>query len=69
MDKLSKSVVYDDAMHPVAVQIAYADWLEVEKRLGIDEAPPGTDLNQFGGTISLAEDPLEYQRRVRREWQ
>ena len=27
-----------------------------------------TDLNRFAGTISLAEEPLEFQKRIRGEW-
>jgi hypothetical protein len=27
-----------------------------------------SDLNRFSGSISLGEDPLDYQRRVRDEW-
>ena len=27
-----------------------------------------TDLNRFAGTISLTEEPLEFQKRIRGEW-
>lgn len=31
-------------------------------------ASKGADLNRFAGTLSLPEDPVEYQRRARDEW-
>ena len=74
-------------MHPLAVQIDYADWLELERLLGlqsIDSAksnggpphlsPPSSspapmkNLNRFAGTLTLREDPLAFQRRVRDDW-
>lgn len=65
-------------MHPIAVQIGYADWLEVERALGLPASEPAgpngakTDdapaLNRLSGELVLPEDPLEYQRRVRNEW-
>ncbi len=54
-------------MRPVAVQIDYADWLAIEKQLGVVGELPESDLTRFSGTVRLQEDPLEYQRRVRRE--
>ncbi len=30
--------------------------------------PKTTDLNRFAGTISLTEEPLEFQKRIRGEW-
>jgi len=27
-----------------------------------------TDLNRFAGTLSLTEEPLEFQKRIRGEW-
>ena len=36
----------------------------------IDQNPPKlpTDLSQYRGVISLSEDPLIYQQRIRDEW-
>jgi hypothetical protein len=36
----------------------------------IDQKPPkpATDLSQYRGVISLSEDPLIYQQRIRDEW-
>jgi hypothetical protein len=55
-------------MQPVAVQIAYADWLEIEKTLAAAKTPVETDVSEFSGTIRLQEDPLAYQHRIRQEW-
>jgi hypothetical protein len=56
-------------MRPIAVQIDYADWIEIEQSLGIgDGASRVVDPSQFAGAISLTEDPLAFQARVRGEW-
>lgn len=36
----------------------------------IDQKPPKplTDLSQYRGVLSLSEDPLIYQQRIRDEW-
>ncbi|HUG13492.1 MAG TPA: hypothetical protein VMM78_00625 [Thermomicrobiales bacterium] len=64
-----KKIVTDENHQPVAVQIEYEDWLEIERLLGVQ---PGkkrlTDLSEFEGFLTLTEDPLEYQRRIRDEW-
>jgi hypothetical protein len=69
MRTIRKNVVTDEARNPIAVQIAYADWLEIEHALDLREENGKTvDLSPFSGTIRLTEDPLEYQARIRREW-
>lgn len=35
MLSIHKKIVTDEAMRPVAVQIDYADWLEIERQLGL----------------------------------
>ncbi len=70
MRTISKKIVTDEANQPVAVQIDYADWLEIEKLLNQASEPRKvTDLAEFRGVLKkLAEDPLEFQRRIRSEW-
>ncbi|HRI89822.1 MAG TPA: hypothetical protein PLJ47_18940 [Candidatus Hydrogenedentes bacterium] len=70
MDTIRKSIVRDDEERPIAVQIDYADWLKIEKILanGGNTEPRTTDLNSYRGCLTLTEDPLEYQLRVRGEW-
>ena len=69
MNDIRKRIVTDEHNQPVAVQIDYEDWLEIERRLGAAEnggAPASID--RFSGVLRLSEDPLEYQRRTRGEW-
>jgi hypothetical protein len=69
MRRISKKIVTDEASHPVAVQIAYEDWLEIERLLEQTPSPRRVvDLSRFYGVLTLTEDPLEFQRRIRAEW-
>jgi hypothetical protein len=60
--------VTDEANQPIAVQIDYADWLRIERSLDFLQKDYLTDLSQHSGVISLTEEPLAYQARVRNEW-
>lgn len=69
MHAITKYIVADESSHPVAVQIPYADWLEIQRALGLhDEASQPIDISSLAGTIQLTEDPLAYQTRIREEW-
>ena len=69
MRPIRKNVVTDENQHPVAVQIAYKDWLEIERALGLaDENNRRLEPARFNGVMTLDEDPLDYQRRIRGEW-
>jgi hypothetical protein len=69
MNKIRKKILTDKAKRPIAVQIKYSDWLEIERSLGVrPKEPRETDLSQFEGTVVLTEDPLRYQSRIRQEW-
>jgi len=70
MDTIHKRIVRDEDERPIAVQIDYADWLKIENILanGGGTGPRTTDLNSYRGCLSLTEDPLEYQLRIRGEW-
>jgi hypothetical protein len=66
---IRKKIVTDEEHKPVEVIISYDDWLEIEKQLNIQKPQPHhVDLSRFEGTIALTEDPLEFQRRIRAEW-
>ncbi|MCC6124762.1 MAG: hypothetical protein IT426_07370 [Pirellulales bacterium] len=70
MAPIHKRILVDEAQRPIAVQVDYDDWLEIERQLHITpETLAETDLSQFSGVIALSEDPLEYQRKMREEWQ
>ncbi len=72
-------ILVDEARNPVAVQLAYTDWLEIQRRLNI-EPPPRSgeavgndrahvqDVLQRSSGIWKQGDGLEYQRRIRVEW-
>jgi hypothetical protein len=69
MRVIHKKIVTDEDMRPVAVQIDYADWLEIERLLQLRAADSDTtDLSHYSGLVRLSEDPLDYQARVRGEW-
>lgn len=70
MTTIHKKVVHDEHMNPVAVQIDYADWIEISRRLGIEQPPADSaSLRRFEGAIALTEDPMAFQKRLRDEWQ
>lgn len=75
MQAIHKTIVTDEAMRPIAVQIDYADWLQIEQTLELagskpsEEPSPVMTPSQFAGTITLKEDPLAFQSRIRGEWQ
>lgn len=66
---IQKKIVTDEAMNPVAVLIDYSDWQKIEKILEQPQRKSKIKLSQYAGVIQLTEDPLEYQRRIRDEWQ
>ncbi len=74
MPPLTKHILTDEQQRPIAVQIPYEQWLEVERELGdsafSEEASPSNAeevLRRTAGTWRLG-DGLEYQRRLRAEW-
>ncbi len=63
---IKKKIVTDENMRPVAVQIGYEDWLAIQRLLEIQTGEPRTTaLSRHSGTVTLTEDPLAYQVRVR----
>ena len=69
MHAIRKNIVTDEAMRPIAVQIDYADWIEIEQSLGLtDQTSQTTDPSRFAGVINLTEDPLVFQNHIRGEW-
>ena len=69
MHTITKKILRDERNRPVAVQIPYDDWLLIEDALQLSKVHNGAqDLSRYAGTIALREDPLDYQRRIREEW-
>lgn len=52
------------------MQINYTDWLKIEKLLKLNPTKTKKiNLSRYAGTIKLTEDPINFQRRLRDEWQ
>lgn len=73
MNQIKKKIVTDEQMRPIAVQIDYESWLEIERRLGMQTSgtPEKKSLDQIlekSKGIWTEGDGLEYQRRIRDEW-
>jgi hypothetical protein len=68
MQRIRKKIVTNEAKQPIAVQIDYTDWLKIERSLNLPQDDELTDLSRYSGVISLTEEPLAYQARVRNEW-
>ncbi|MGH3087422.1 MAG: hypothetical protein ACRDSJ_08905 [Rubrobacteraceae bacterium] len=76
MHAIKKKIVTDENSRPVAVQIDYKDWLEIEGMLEeirkAEESEAGKSrfkdlLEKTRGTWKHG-DGLEYQIRLREEW-
>ncbi len=65
MHSIHPKIVSDEQMHPVAVQIDYADWLKIKKLLQDIEPKIAKNLEKYAGSIRLSEDPLDYQKKIR----
>lgn len=70
MLNIPKKIVTDESNHPVAVQIGYEDWCRIEKLLenGEGRQAESGDISGLIGSIRWGEDAVQYQRRVREEW-
>ena len=69
MHKFHKKIVTDESRRPVAVQIDYGDWLEIERSLNLNAGEVSSiDLSRYAGTIGLTEEPVAFQLRIRQEW-
>lgn len=75
MKPIRKKLVMDEDHRPVAVQIDYEDWLEIEQRLGLKAPEAATQdqptLEEMAAAVRphwTGGDGLDYQRRIREEW-
>lgn len=68
---IRRRLVTDEQMRPVAVQIAYEDWIEIERALA--QVPLPSDdfdaLLERSRGIWTQGDGLAYQQRLREEWE
>ncbi|HWL93946.1 MAG TPA: hypothetical protein VNT79_10460 [Phycisphaerae bacterium] len=63
MFEIHKKIVTDENARPIAVQIDYADWLEIERRLAASsnggDSPPSTPAGDKRRTLGRIEgEPL-----------
>lgn len=70
MEKVHAKILTDESGKPVAVQITYTEWLEIEAALtGLECGGSSQEtIESYRGTVSLTEDALAYQHRIRSEW-
>ncbi len=75
---VEKHIVTDEDGEPVAVQVDYADWLKIERRLADSSSDDTAETEERLSLKELSEkirphwtggDGLEYQRRIRAEWE
>lgn len=78
MNAIRKKIVTDEDARPVAVQIDYEDWLEIERLLeghAAEERPADEGQDDFEAVADelvgswRGGDGLEYQIRIREEWE
>lgn len=74
MRAIKKKILTDEKSHPVAVQIDYEDWLEIERLLETrdsENAESEDDFDELADELGKkwrGGDGLEYQIRIREEW-
>jgi len=69
MHPIRKHIVTDEDDRPIAVQVDYQDWIEIERLLSLEQGgTPPADLSRYSGVIQLTQDPLEFQTQLRGEW-
>ncbi len=66
MSLIHEKILTDENKRPVAVQIDYAEWLVIEKKLDSQTVPkPPTNLFARVGKLDWPVDGLEYQNQMR----
>lgn len=64
-----KHILTDEQRRPVAVQVRYEDWLEIERLLEqVPQQMSGSRLMRHAGKLNLDQDPLAFQHEIRGEW-
>lgn len=70
---VNKKTIIDENNNTVAVVIPIDEWEEIEqliqeKKSNEKREFKKVDMDPFFGIIELHEDPLEFQKRIRAEW-
>ncbi|MGB3267384.1 MAG: hypothetical protein WBA89_25935 [Microcoleus sp.] len=60
----------DEAMRPVAVPVDCEEWQQIEQLLEtpIIQKTEKSNFSKYAGAIELTQEPLEYQKLIREEW-
>ncbi len=66
---IHKKIVVDENNEPVEVIISYAEWEKIERTIGTPEGATRETLAKYAGVLKVKEDPLDYQKKIRNEWQ
>ncbi len=71
IDNLHPNILRDAGENPVAVQIPYDEWLQILAVLKPMIVAPKEDvtLNSYVGSLHFEGDPVEWQRKMREEWE
>ena len=69
-DSIHRKIVVDENNKPLEVIISYDEWGKIEKIITkFAKIMTSEKLSKYVGILNLKEDPLEYQKRIRNEWQ
>ncbi len=67
---IHKKIVLDKNNKPSEVIISYDEWEKIEELLANQQKNmQKKNLSKYSGILHLEEDPLNFQRRIRSEWQ
>lgn len=69
IEGIHKKIVVDENNKPLEVIISYNEWEQIERLISNSLKKMSREkLNKYSGIITLKEEPLEYQKRIRNEW-
>ncbi len=69
MKIVSKRILSDENGRPIAVQMDYDEFVRFEKAVeSVEPRDAYERMMSAVGTVKWDEDPVEYQRRLRDEW-
>lgn len=68
MRPIEPLILSDASGKPVAVQLKYADWLEIQRTMAQQPSASGKHPNEFAGKLRKLGDGIEFQRKARDEW-
>ena len=65
MPEIHKTIITDTQQNPLAVQIPYQEWLDIERLLNLSSGMKATtNLARHAGRLDWPVDGMEYQRHA-----